>query len=148
MIIPGSQSQRWSECTVASRQSAPRSPLSALLYMLCPDQREYWMIGRRLGFVVVVWFDSFCSPSSPPLLAVNCLSFSVSCVSPVQLTDGRGREGGGGTAKSYDGEIAWSSINHSKLWSLWIQWSLAYTLTDICSDSLNQRENASENASV
>jgi hypothetical protein len=40
---------------------------------------------------------------------VACLSF---CVSLVELTDGRGEEGGGGV-KSYDGEEAWSSINHS-----------------------------------
>jgi hypothetical protein len=33
-----------------------------------------------------------------------------SCVSPVELTDGRG---GGGVAKSYFVEKAWSSVNHS-----------------------------------
>jgi hypothetical protein len=32
-----------------------------------------------------------------------------------QLADGRGVEGGGGGAKSCDGEQPWSSINHSLL---------------------------------
>ncbi len=53
-------------------------------------------------------------PSPPPPLfrqQVVCLSES-SCVSPVQLSDvGGGRNGGG--ARSYDGEKALSSINHS-----------------------------------
>jgi hypothetical protein len=35
-------------------------------------------------------------------------------VAPVEITDGRW-EGCGGGAKSYDGEKAWSSINHSAL---------------------------------
>ncbi len=35
-------------------------------------------------------------------------------MSPVELTDLRVESGGGG-AKSYDGETAWSSINHSIL---------------------------------
>jgi hypothetical protein len=37
-----------------------------------------------------------------------------SCVSPVELTDGRGGRGERG-AKSYDSEKAWSSINHTIL---------------------------------
>jgi hypothetical protein len=43
-------------------------------------------------------------------LQVVSLSRS-SCVSPVELSDGRGGRG----AKSYDHEKAWSSINHSIL---------------------------------
>jgi hypothetical protein len=37
-----------------------------------------------------------------------------------QLADGRrgGEGGGGGGAKSYDGEKAWSSTNHSILYAL------------------------------
>jgi hypothetical protein len=38
-----------------------------------------------------------------------------SCVSPVELFDGRKDLEGGGGAKSYDGENAWPSINHSTL---------------------------------
>ncbi len=37
-----------------------------------------------------------------------------SCVSPMNLTDGKGGGGGGG-AKPYDGERAWSSINYTLL---------------------------------
>ncbi len=33
----------------------------------------------------------------------------------VQLADGKREGGGGGGAKSYDGETAWSSVNHSLL---------------------------------
>ncbi len=36
-------------------------------------------------------------------------------MSPVELTDDRGGEGGGGGAKSYDGETARSAINRSIL---------------------------------
>ncbi len=36
-------------------------------------------------------------------------------MSPAELTGGRGREGVGKEPNSYDGEKAWSSVNHSKL---------------------------------
>jgi hypothetical protein len=56
----------------------------------------------------------------PTLSCQQVVSVSQSsCVSPVELTDGIGGEEGGGGAKTYDGEKAWSSINHSILsgWS-------------------------------
>jgi hypothetical protein len=79
--------------------------------------------------------DQAFSPPSHPLPSASCLSFQSSCVSPVELTYVRGGGGGGG-AKSYDGEKAWSSINHSILSAL-VQtakpghllvpaWSIAY----------------------
>jgi hypothetical protein len=75
--------------------------------------REYLMIYKGAGFLAFVVFGS-----SPILLSrqqVVSLSQS-SCASPVELTDGRRGGGGGwGGAKSYDGEQAWSSVNHSML---------------------------------
>jgi hypothetical protein len=52
----------------------------------------------------------------PPLFRQQVVSLSQSsCVSSVELTDGRGGLGGGGGAKSYDGEKALSSLKHSIL---------------------------------
>ncbi len=51
-------------------------------------------------------FDLAPRPPSPVSLSQS------SCVSPVELTDGRVGEKG---AKAYDGEKAWTSINHSLL---------------------------------
>jgi hypothetical protein len=42
------------------------------------------------------------------------LSITMCCAVEL-IPDRTGGEGGGGGAKSYDGERAWSSINHSKL---------------------------------
>ncbi len=70
-------------------------------------KREYWMIYRGQGFLAVRWFCSF-QPLPPPLQSANYLSSQSSCVSPVEITDGRV----GGGAKSCDDEKAWSSINH------------------------------------
>ncbi len=71
--------------------------------------REYLMIYWGPGFPVVVLLGS--TPTSIPfLLSASCLSSSQSsCVSPVDLTQGRGGRG----AKSYDGEKACPSINNS-----------------------------------
>ncbi len=52
------------------------------------------MICRGTGFLAVVLFGSFPTPQ-PPLLLASCLSFSYSCVSPVELPHGRGWGGGG-----------------------------------------------------
>jgi hypothetical protein len=58
-------------------------------------------------------YDSARPPPSDTLLSARCHSFLVFlCLSPVELTDGRV----GGGAKLYDGEKAWSSINHSILY--------------------------------
>jgi hypothetical protein len=77
--------------------------------------REYWMIYRVLGFLVVIWFGS-----SPPLprSSASCPFLSV-FLSVAGRAHWRERgDGGGGGAKSYDGEKAWSSINHSILSAL------------------------------
>ncbi len=52
--------------------------------------REYWMIYRGPGFLAIV--DSAPRPPSPHLLpSATCFSFAQSsCVSPIELTDGRG----------------------------------------------------------
>jgi hypothetical protein len=50
------------------------------------------------------------TPSPSPVSKLS----SSSCVSPVELTDGR-RGGSGGGARSYDAEKAWSYIYHSIL---------------------------------
>ncbi len=52
-------------------------------------------------------------PTHSPLSYQQVFSLSQSsCVSPIQLADGRGGAGGDGGANSYAGEKAWSSINH------------------------------------
>jgi hypothetical protein len=67
--------------------------------------REYLMIYRGPGFLAVVLFGS--SPCTPFVVSLS----QSSCVSPVELTNGRGGRG----AKTYDDEKAWPSINHSIL---------------------------------
>jgi hypothetical protein len=71
------------------------------------------------------------APSRPPRSWASVSLYQSSCVSPVELTDGRG-----GGAKSYDGEKAWSSINHPILsdvgYGLWCRWrrlSLSFSTT-------------------
>jgi hypothetical protein len=58
-------------------------------------------------------------PPLPPLFREQVVSRSQSsCVSPVELTDGRGRRGRGwGVTKSYDGEEAWFSVNQSMFYA-------------------------------
>ncbi len=70
----------------------------------------------------IEWFkeDQALSPSydwapSPLLSSRQVFLSQSSCVSPVEPSDGRGGGGDVGGAKSYDGEKAWSSINHSVL---------------------------------
>ncbi len=60
-------------------------------------------------------YDSAPRPSPSAVSRQQVISLSQSsCVSPVQLIDGRGGvEGGERGAKSYDYEKAWSSTNHS-----------------------------------
>jgi hypothetical protein len=72
------------------------------------------MIYGGPGFLSVVGFSSSPSPSFP-LPSASCLLFSVLlCVA--DLAYWREREGGGDVgAKPYDGEKAWSFINHSTL---------------------------------
>jgi hypothetical protein len=65
------------------------------------------MIYKRPGFLAVAWFVSSPTPLS---LSKFCLSLSAFLRVAGQAY---WREGGG--AKSYDGEKAWSFINHSKL---------------------------------
>ncbi len=80
--------------------------------------REYWLIYRGPGFLVVVWFGFSAIPSPPPLVSKFSLLLSLpECrLLSLELTEMRGGgEGGGGGAKSYYGEKAWSYINHSKL---------------------------------
>jgi hypothetical protein len=69
------------------------------------------MFYRGPGFLAVVQYDlAHPQPPTPlPIAKKGCISFSV-----FPRVAGRAylREGGGG-AKSYDDEKAWSSINHS-----------------------------------
>jgi hypothetical protein len=76
--------------------------------MLMPEIIELLLERTRLSRCRMIWLLSLQQVVSP--------SHS-SCVSPLALTGGRGGEvgGDGGGAKSYDGEKAWSSINHSML---------------------------------
>ncbi len=67
-----------------------------------PATREYSMIYRRPDLLAVV-YDL--APSPPPLPSASLLS----------LLTGMGGGGGEGGTKAYNGEKAWSSINHSIL---------------------------------
>ncbi len=52
----------------------------------------------------------------PPISLQQDISLSQSsCVSPLELSDWSGRQGGGRGAESINGEKTWSSINHSIL---------------------------------
>jgi hypothetical protein len=76
--------------------------------------REDWMIHRGPSFLAVFWFSS--TPCLRPLYLQHVSLSQSSCVSPVQLTDGGGREGGGGGAESngsYDRKKAWASFQSS-----------------------------------
>jgi hypothetical protein len=68
--------------------------------------QRVWMIQIGPGFLAVIWFG----PSPLSNQQVFHL-YQTSCVSPVELSDGRGWAVGG-EAKSYDGEKTWSSIHH------------------------------------
>ncbi len=80
----------------------------------CRD-REYWMIYRRPDFLAVVWFVSF----PPPSVSKLFLFHSLLCVVGRAYWCDRWGRGGGGGARSFDGEKAWSSMNHSVL-SVWM----------------------------
>jgi hypothetical protein len=61
--------------------------------------KEYWMIYRGPGFLAVVWFGS---STMHPLSRQKFVSLSQSsCVSPVELTDGRGGLEGVGEEPNY-----------------------------------------------
>ncbi len=72
------------------------------------------MIYREQGFLAVVCFGSSPTPSPSPVSKFLSLSVFL-CVAGRAYWLERGDVGGGGGAKSYDGEKAWSSINHSIL---------------------------------
>ncbi len=73
--------------------------------------REYWMIYWGPGFHAVVCFGFFPTSYPSPFIKLS-LCFSVCHRSSLLAGEG---DGGGGGAKSYDGERALSSINHSIL---------------------------------
>jgi hypothetical protein len=74
--------------------------------------KEYWMIYRGPGFLVVKSFGSSptCSPYYPVSKVSIFLSLPVCRRSSIVTWDGGG---GGGGAKSCDRQKAWSSIYHS-----------------------------------
>ena len=105
--------------------------------------REYWMKYRGSGFLAFVWFGSSLALSPLPLLlSASCLSPSrSSCVPPVERERGRGW---GRSQNSFDGEKAWSSINH------WILSGLAHFIspTHMLNDLLLSRSRHSRSVSV
>ncbi len=113
-MVPDFKTVHWKETGIKIVKDP--SHWGSGLHTCIGQPREYWMIYRGPGFIAVVWFGSSPnpSPSRPRPPSVSCLvSLSQSsCISPVELTDGRGGRGGGG-AKSNDDEKAWSPINHS-----------------------------------
>ncbi len=81
-------------------------------------RREYWMIYRGPGFLIVVWFGF----SPHPLPSVSCLFYTrSSSVSTVELTNGRRR----GRSQIIRWRENMSSINHSTN-TLWFS-SFAHT---------------------
>ncbi len=71
------------------------------------------MIYAGPDFLAVLWFVSFAHPPSFPL--TSCLSFSAFLyVGGRAYWQKLGGEGRGG-AKSFDGEKAWSTTDHSML---------------------------------
>jgi hypothetical protein len=89
------------------------------------------MIYRRPGFLAVTWFGS--SPTLPPLLSASCLSFSVFLSVAGRAYTVYWREKGGGGAKPYDGDKAWSSkTSFSTLWFIITLNHCFRTLFDFC----------------
>ncbi len=79
----------------------------------CHSESIEWFIEGQ-AFLAVVWLGSC---PTPPLTLASCLSFSffLYVVRRVVLHSTEGRGGVGRGAKSYVGQKAWSSINHSIL---------------------------------
>ncbi len=98
-----------SECHSAdSRKSILTQPYAST------DVYSVWPVSRSLLFTECK--KCKCQSVNQKRNNHNVISLSrSSCVSPVELTDGRGGEEVGGGAKSYDSEKAWSSFNHSIL---------------------------------
>jgi hypothetical protein len=98
----------------------PSTPLFSLpdLYFVSQPAREYWMIYRVPHFLVVILFGSY--PTNSPLYRqyLRLSTHRKTKSEPErQLADESG-DGMGGGAKSYDGEKALSSVNHSILYGL------------------------------
>ncbi len=83
------------------------------------EEQRGWMIYRGpsfLSFLLVVLNSHTPPPPTSPLYRQQIVSLSQSsCVSPIQLTDGKGGGGGRRGAEPYDRKKAWSSINCSIL---------------------------------
>ncbi len=75
------------------------------------------MIYGGPGFLAIVLFGSSRTPLSPPVSNLSLFRGLPVCRRPSLLTR-EGERGGGGEAKSYDDENAWSSLN--------LQYSLIY----------------------
>ncbi len=80
-----------------------------------PDSIEWFIEDQEQAFSLYYdWLLPRPLPPPPRYQQVVTLSYP-SCVSSVELTDGRGGGRDGGRAKSYNVENAWSSIYHSVL---------------------------------
>ncbi len=76
---------------------------------------EYWMVYREPGFLAVVWFGS-------PLRQLLVPNSQSSCLSQVELTDGKGCV----RSQTYDGEKAWSFINHKSFNTTYLLFSFCH----------------------
>ncbi len=87
------------------------------------DSREYWMFDRWPGLLTVV-YDL--APPSHPLPSVSPIGDTQEdCERELtrwRVWEGGGGVDGGGGAKSYNGEKAWSFISHSLLFVLNAFW--------------------------
>ncbi len=117
-----------------------------------PEKVLNYLQRTKLSHRHIIWFPS--APPPPPLPS-PVSNWSLFLTLPVcrwsSLLAEEGGKGGGGGAKTYGGEKAWSSINRSILWSRWIQWSLAWVYPYgflLWLASLYRRENASETSCV
>jgi hypothetical protein len=84
------------------------------LWPVMVKTREYWMIDRGPGFLLVVWFGSSPIPFPPPSLSRLSLFLSLPVCRRSSLPTGGGGGGARG-AKSFDREKERFSINHSIL---------------------------------
>jgi hypothetical protein len=103
--------RRWG--TQFGRLERKPGALYTLWYSLTFSAREYWMLCRGPARLSCgLWLGSELPYIPLPHQQLVSLSQS-SCVSPVELTDGRGGRGWARGVESYDRKKAWASINHS-----------------------------------
>jgi hypothetical protein len=111
---------KWSQIVSYSNQCSAQEKKIKKLKNCQKEQHKYTVPAESIEWFIegqVFSLSYYFAPPHPlPLSRRQIVSLSqFSCVSPVEISDGREVEGGGWGAKSYDSEKAWSSLNHSIL---------------------------------